>query len=316
MGSLNQYDSMPERTGYGGSVQDNWQESGSYVSGTKAFSRSGADSGQESAEVRLSLLARAIEYEIIPRLMLAHRAQNDCMALPALVSKRVSTEDVEEFAKLVLYQDEMVARACIDAMRTRGISVETIYLDLLAPVARHLGDLWERDLCDFSEVTVGLGRLQQVLHETSASFSQPANDVANGQRVLLVPCPGEQHTFGLAMVAEFFHRAGWEVAGGPSEAGADPVALVKHEWFDVVGFSLACESGLPALSACIRGVRAAARNANVGIIVGGPVFVEKPEYGGLVQADAVALSGRDAPALADKLVAGRHSRAIGIQSAT
>ena len=52
----------------------------------------------------------------------------------------------------------------------RGASVETLYLDLLAPTARHLGDLWDADVCDFTEVTVGLGRLQQVLHELSPAF--------------------------------------------------------------------------------------------------------------------------------------------------
>ncbi len=123
-------------------------------------------------------------------------------------------------------------------MRLKGIAVETIYLELLAPVARHLGSLWEQDLCDFTEVTIGLGRLHQVLRELSPGFSQSVGHAGNGRRILLLPSPGEQHTFGLVMVSEFFRHAGWDVAGGPWEAGADPVTMVKREWFDVVGFSL------------------------------------------------------------------------------
>lgn len=272
------------------------------------FSREGAeaaraDETREEAELRMSVLAKAIEYEIIPRLMLAHRTQHECLTLPAIQTHVVSELDVREFAKLVLFQDESVAQACVDAMRVRGISVETIYLDLLAPVARYLGELWEQDVCDFTEVTIGLGRLQQVLHETSSAFGQAAQRPMTGRRVLLLPCPGEQHTFGIAMVAEFFHRAGWDVAGGPAQAAIDPEDMVRREWFDVVGLSLGGETHLGALCECIRNVRKASRNPNVGIIVGGPAFVANPGYAARVPADAVALSGRDAPGLADELVA-------------
>lgn len=287
---------------------EHWQEPDIYVPpGVDRFSRDGVEAThtaetREEAELRMTLLAKAIEYEIIPRLMLAHRAQQECVAMTVMETHVVSGFDVKEFAKLVLFQDESVAQACVDAMRLRGVSVETIYLDLLAPVARHLGELWEQDLCGFTEVTIGLGRLQQVLHETSSAFGQAAQRPMNGLRVLLLPCPGEQHTFGIAMVAEFFHRAGWDVAGGPAQANGDPQDMVRHEWFDVIGFSLGSEAHIGALNECIRGVRKASRNANVGIIVGGPVFAKIPEYAASVPADAVAVSGRDAPELAEKLV--------------
>ena len=304
MGSLSQRGSAQAEQ-----ASEHWQDSVSHTPPRiDTFSREGAeaaraDETREEAELRMTLLAKAIEYEIIPRLMLAHRTQHECLTLPAIQTHVVTQLDVTEFAKLVLFQDESVAQACVDAMRVRGISVETIYLDLLAPVARYLGELWEQDLCDFTEVTIGLGRLQQVLHETSAAFGQAARRPMSGRRVLLLPCPGEQHTFGIAMVAEFFHRAGWDVAGGPAQAGADPQDMVQREWFDVVGFSVGSESHVGALCECIRSVRKASRNPNVGIIAGGPVFVLNPEYATRIPVDAVALNGRDAPALADELAA-------------
>ena len=36
----------------------------------------------------------------------------------------------------------------------------------------------------------------------------------DGRRILLTAVPGEQHSFGLYMVAEFFRRAGWDVVDG------------------------------------------------------------------------------------------------------
>ena len=286
----------------GQSVFDSANDGSSYTEGSQAIARIASDANREAVELRLAVLSQAIEHEIIPRLMLAHRAPDECLSAVAAFESPVSAEDVCAFAKLVLAPDENVAQACIEAMRRRGISVETIYLDLLAPVARYLGEQWEQDLCDFTEVTVGLGRLQQVLRELSPAFGQ-SNQQPSGRSVLLLPGPGEQHTFGLVMVAEFFRRAGWDVGGGPWEAGADPVLMVQREWFDVVGFSLGNETHVDELAACIKAVRAAALNKSICVIVGGPIFIEHPQFVAYVNADAAATNGSHAPELAAQLVA-------------
>ncbi|MFO1191236.1 MAG: cobalamin B12-binding domain-containing protein [Rhodoferax sp.] len=264
-------------------------------------------SQKESVDLRLALLAKAIEHEIIPRLMMAHRAPNECLDYAELGStgQGVTEQEVHAFTRLVLSEDENLAQACVNAMRAKGIAVETIYLDLLAPVARHLGHMWEQDLCDFTEVTIGLGRLHQTLRELSPGFNQPLNQTSNGRRVLLLPGPGEQHTFGLVMVSEFFRRAGWDVAGGPWEAGADPILMVRREWFDVVGFSLGSELYLDELAQCIKSVRKAAINPRIGIMVGGPIFSLYPEFVTRVGADGAAADGRRAPEMAERLSASR-----------
>jgi MerR family transcriptional regulator, light-induced transcriptional regulator len=281
-----------------------------YTDGSQALARLATDANREAVELRLAMLSRAIEDEIIPRLMLAHPTAGDCLPATSTVAPQVCQKDVHAFAQLVLAPDENVAHACIEAMRTSGISVETIYTDLLAPVARYLGELWEDDLCDFTQVTMGLGRLQQVLRELSPAFGQ-SNANTSGNRVLLLPGPGEQHTFGLVMVAEFFRRAGWDVGGGPWEAGADPVVMVKREWFDVVGFSLGNVEQLDELAACIKNVRAAALNKSICVIVGGPLFLANPEYVARVNADAASTDGAQAPSLAASLVAARDRGADG-----
>ena len=277
-----------------------------YTEGSQALARLATDANRESVELRLAVLSRAIEHEIIPRLMLAHPMAEECLSTLPASSPQVSVDDVTAFAKLVLAPDENVAHACIETMRNSGISVETIYTDLLAPVARYLGERWEEDLCDFTEVTLGLGRLHQVLRELSPAFSQ-SNHRANGRRALLLPAPGEQHTFGLVMVSEFFRRAGWDVGGGPWEAGADPVMMVRSEWFDVVGFSLGDATRLDALAACIKQIRLAALNPTISILVGGPLFLAHPEYVSYVKADAASTDGAQAPTVAARLVAAQSA---------
>lgn len=253
-------------------------------------------------DVRMSQLARTIEQEIIPRLMLAHRTAAEPLTRPAGPAYAITAEDVKQFAKLVLSHEEDVALSTIHTLRAREVSVEKIYLDLLAPTARYLGELWEEDLCNFTDVTVGLGRLQRVLRELSPALGCSVDHPSQGRRVLLLPSPGEQHTFGLVMVAEFFRKAGWDVTGGAWFDGVDASTLVSNEWFDVVGFSLGAEVHLPELAACIQAVRHATCNQELAVLVGGPLFGMHPEFVGQVGADGMTIDGREAPSLAEGLI--------------
>ena len=271
--------------------------------------RSDSEEASNDDGLRAVLLAKAVEYEIIPRLMLAHRVPQECAEHPLTTNQRVTPEDVALFAELVLHEEDNVVRDCVIALRDRGVPVEAIFLDLLAPVARHLGEMWERDLCTFTEVTVGLGRLQKVLRENSASFGQfnGSHHSAEGRRILLMPCPGEQHTFGLSLVAEFFHRAGWDVV--TSFLATDAAAImVKKDWYDVVGFSLGAVGGAPKLSAAIRLVREVSVNPQISIICGGPAFLLEPEVGATMPADAIITDGPRAPVQAEKLVSDSRLR--------
>ncbi|MDP2263325.1 MAG: cobalamin B12-binding domain-containing protein [Hydrogenophaga sp.] len=260
--------------------------------------------------LRAVLLAKAVEYEIIPRLMLAHRVPEECEAHPLMANHRVTPQDVAVFAELVLHEDDQAVRDCVIALRDRGVPIEGIFLDLLSPVARHLGEMWERDLCTFTEVTVGLGRLQKVLRENSAAFGQfsTGEQRERGRRILLMPCPGEQHTFGLSLVAELFHRAGWDVVTCFLATDAAAV-MVKKDWYDVIGFSLGSETGVPKLKAAMGLVRQVSVNPRISIIAGGPVFLLHPEFGEQIGADAVMTDGVKAPAQAEALVAASRSLA-------
>jgi len=260
--------------------------------------------------VRMSQLARTIEREIIPRLMLAHRVVPEPLLRTQETGEPVTPDDVRKFAKLVLSHGEEEAFAAIRIFRARDVPVESLYLDLLAPTARYLGELWEEDLCNFTDVTVGLGRLQRVLRELSPALGRSVEHPTQGRRVLLLPGPGEQHTFGLVMVAEFFRRAGWDVSGGGWAAAGDAAGMVHAEWFDAIGFSLGAEGHLQALADAITGVRQASCNGALAIMVGGPIFIEQPDLWGRVGADGVAYDGREAPSLAERLIAARLQRQV------
>lgn len=192
-----------------------------------------------AAEERMSRLVKTLEAEVIPRLVEAHRSMPMSNAVPAVCACPPPTAaDVDSFVHLVLRREDLPITACIEKLRDKGMSIEVLYLQLLAPAASHLGYLWAEDLCDFTDVTIALGRLQHLLQELSPAFGTEVEFPANARRALLVPAPGEQHTFGLSMVAEFFMHAGWEVAGGQGAHRDEAVDMVRREWFDVIGFSV------------------------------------------------------------------------------
>jgi methanogenic corrinoid protein MtbC1 len=249
---------------------------------------------------------RAVEFHIVPKLVLAHTG---ICGADAAAARPLESEEVAELTDRVLAGDDAGALAFVEAVLARGMPVERICLDVLAPTARRLGELWHADTCDFTQVTLGLWRLHRVLREFSAAFGSEVEHQQDGLPVLLVPVPGEQHTFGLAMVAEFFRRAGWLVWDAPVTARSDLATMVRSEWFAVVGFSLSCESRLEALASCIQLVRRESCNRSVGVLVGGRVFAEHPDYVARVGADAAAVDARQAPIQAQTLVAALVHRA-------
>ena len=266
----------------------------------------GADVAMPSARERMARIVRTIEQDIIPRLLQAHSAPETRPAAPAL--SQPTTDDVRAFVQLMLDADDSGWEVMTDRLQGRGVALEDIYLGLLAPASQELGRLWEEDRCSFTDVTVAVGRLQRVLRSLSPAFGHEVDHPQEGRRVLLLPAPGEQHTFGLSIVAEFFRRAGWEVVGDSEARAADPAALVRSEWFDVIGISVGSEARLDWLASGIAAVRNASRNRAISVLVGGPSFAADPSRVRLVGADGTASDGRQAPIMAEQLLKERPSR--------
>lgn len=250
---------------------------------------------------RVSLLVKTIEREIIPRLMLAHR-EGDAIVMPVHEGAAPTERDVELLVAHLVKGDAAGASAFIRRCREHGASAEALLLGLLAPAARRLGRMWEEDQCDFTVVTMALWRLQRAMHELSPAFLLDAEPPAHGRRILLAPVPGEQHTFGLFMVAEFFRRAGWEVIDGRYDRVEELVAAVERQWFAVVGISVACERWITTLQGAVEGLRARSKNDAVSIMLGGPLFLHSPELFDRTGADAVATDAQRAVELAQGMV--------------
>ncbi|MEQ9608024.1 MAG: cobalamin B12-binding domain-containing protein [Kiloniellaceae bacterium] len=258
----------------------------------------------DGSDERLEQLVRTIEGEIIPRLVLAHRpaAANGVAAGKGINgTAHPSATDVAELTTLVLNREYPEGWQFVCRVMDRGVGQEVIFLDLLAPTAKRLGEFWIEDLCTFTDVTIGLGRLQQILRQLSRNAQIDIGPWEQGRRALLVPAPREQHNFGVLMVAEFLRRAGWDVSAQPVISSKQAVEIVSGEWYAILGLSLSCEDGLDDLALEITDARKQSRNEDLAVIVGGRVFVDHPEYAVQVGADAMAVDGRHAVLQADSL---------------
>lgn len=262
-------------------------------------SRSESSQSQALGEVdelsrqMLSRLSQTIEGDIIPRLMLAFDSRRLAAAPAPGVEERLA-DNIEEFVQLVLKHDATIAINYVSTLRSEGIPLSALYLDLLSPAARRLGEMWEEDECSFTDVTIGVCRMHQVLLEFSRCFNAYGGSSDPGQNALIVPVPGEQHTFGLFMVMEFFRRAGWNCWSGSPSTRKEFHQLIQAQDFDVIGFSVSADQFVEQAAELIAEIRRGKNNGDAVILVGGRAIVDNPELVAQIGADAMAADGREA----------------------
>ena len=256
---------------------------------------------QQAVENR-SILARIIERQVVPGLHERHRPGLAAAQGEAVPAVAIGPSHVVALADLALAADDAGPLAFVLALHGDGASPESLYLDLIGPAAMRLGVMWEQDLCDFTQVTIGVWRLQAAMRELSPAFVGTVETGLAAPSIMLLPMPGAQHTFALTMVRDFFHRAGWNAWFEAVASDDELVARAGGQWADVIGLSIACDDQLEAAAAAIAAVRRASCNPAVKVMIGGPAVIAQPEIAVLAGADAVALDGRQATAEAQKLL--------------
>jgi methanogenic corrinoid protein MtbC1 len=260
---------------------------------------------QQVASQHLLSLVRAVEGEIVPRLLLARRSATTPPGADNDNGVPIQDGEAAQLTRLSLITDIEALFGFVEAIRHRGVTERDLYLKLLAPAARLLGDMWERDECDFLQVAMGLGRLHQLLQRISLLTQGPDtfDSRGHGRRALLATVPGEIHCFGVMMVSQFFRQNGWDVFNEFPATEAELCACVRAQSFAIIGLSAGSETKLEGLAAAVRAVRRSSRNSAAGVIVGGPLLQGRPDLVARVGADATADDGEQAARLAESVCA-------------
>ena len=249
-------------------------------------------------------LSMLIEREIIPRLMASHASGFRPPSEAGANDDRdtILSAEIDAFAPLVMQVEADVLLAHVEAILRRGVTVEAVMVDLLAPAARVLGDYWEDDRCDFVDVTMGLWRLQEVAHEIAGRSPAGHASAAGNRRALFVSMKGDHHSFGTVVIDEVFRRGGWLTDRISDVETPELLDAAAGDWFDMIGLTISCDCNIADLESLIAALRKVSRNPGICIMVGGALFSADPELATKVGADGTARDAKLALEVADDLL--------------
>ena len=249
-------------------------------------------------ESRRRVLKDTVEREIVPRLMLGHYSSSDILPISSETLAgdlpRPSAWEIAEMVRLVSGESVSLSLAHVRRIRARGVSIAEIFLNLLTPAARLLGERWVDDTADFATVTIATSRLQQILRELALDFQADARVSRRSPQALLAAMPGDQHTFGVSMLQEFFRRDGWAVCGDIPNCRQDLVDIAGSAPFRLIGISASCDTAPDDLKSFIKNLRRATADPRCQIVVGGRLFLAQPDLARVVGADGMATDAQTA----------------------
>jgi methanogenic corrinoid protein MtbC1 len=257
--------------------------------------------GRSSTSCHQSLLS-VIESEILPRLMGVNAEKLTAMNDANAHVKKLSDSDIEQFAQLCVSDDPDASLNHVQQLMSAGVSLAFIYLELITPAARWLGQQWSDDQIDFTVVTHGLMRMHHITRTLGHGNNDSPQSVGEVKRIFLACAPGSMHVLGLSIVAEFFRSHGWQVVIDISPTQHSLSQALKREWFDMIGLSVGLVEQLPDMPSLIAGLKGHALNPSVLVILGGAATILSNDTTHFYGADGVATQADQAVALANSLL--------------
>ena len=109
-------------------------------------------------------LRRIIDTEIVPRLIAMQAERDGSAERPGHHPEKV---EIAALATRLLDPGSQLSPGFLGDLEERGFTMEDIFVHMLEPAARVMGEMWERDECDFIDVALGVGRLQQLMSTIS-----------------------------------------------------------------------------------------------------------------------------------------------------
>ena len=159
----------------------------------------------------------------------------------------------DDYLAALLAGDATRARWIVDEARSDGMPVRELYVDVLTPVLKEIGDRWAAGELSVAHEHYATAVTQGVLGALAPHMRVPPS---SGRLAVVACTPGELHALGAQMVADFLEGEGWEVlALGAATPGSDLAALVDDERPDLVALSTAVAGNVDGAEDTLRRLR-------------------------------------------------------------
>ena len=112
-------------------------------------------------------------------------------------------DEINKLTNLLLDTEEGSFELAITVLKTHGASIDYIVLDLIPAIARKLGKQWEDDSLSFAEVSIGVNKLERVIHKLDYLFQANQLDRQQNKAIFITVFPGSQHSLGSLIFANF-----------------------------------------------------------------------------------------------------------------
>ncbi|MFD2173673.1 cobalamin B12-binding domain-containing protein [Rhodobacter lacus] len=173
---------------------------------------------------------------------------------------------------------------CLDDFRGAFVASEDIASKYVPAAARQIGLAWEADQLSFAQVTVGIARLQELLHSLQSDFTADSSNPANTSTVLVIVPPGEQHTLGALVVAMGLRRKGISVRLLFAPGLSDLSRLMSTNRFDAALITVGSMERVE-ISAKLVKTLSSLTKGRMRVAIGGAIVAQR--------AEALAKTGAD-----------------------
>jgi len=201
----------------------------------------------------------------------------------------------------LLRLDALAARGTLESLVAAGMPLERIYTEILTPLMREVGRLWQMNQISVAHEHYCSAAVQSIMAGFYGRMFAAATSC--GRSTLVACVEGEQHELGARIIADVFELNGWRASFlGANLPLRELVTLIKHgaRKPDLVALSATMPAHLARLAATIATIR---DGSNVPIIVGGYLFHGSPGLAAQLGADGCADNAKGALAIANELVA-------------
>ncbi|KIN70024.1 Coenzyme B12-binding [Sulfitobacter noctilucicola] len=186
-------------------------------------------------------------------------------------ASKQDSESVDAMSNALIGPDPKAAPRLIEQHLQRGAQIEELYLDLLGPAARKLGEMWESDEIHFTTVTIGTGRIYAIMR-TLASKQKPAF-LPEQKSAVFAALPGEDHTLGVRMAADLARKAGWQVQVELNQDHDTLIESIQKSGHLLIGLSCGGLHTVPQLARLVLALRISVPNARI-LVSGNPAAIQ------------------------------------------